>query len=108
VKRADGSFTGFRNMEQLSENSVEEDFSILSRLKKDFPSKIIVASIMGQTEEEWTILAKKAEEAGVDAVELNFSCPQMRFAGMGSDVGQNPELVSYYTAIVLSTGAQTN
>ena len=100
VKRADSSFAGFRNMEQLSENSVEEDFAILKRLKEDFPTKIIVASIMGQDEEEWTTLAKMAKDAGVDAVELNFSCPQMRYAGMGSDVGQNPELVTYYTAFV--------
>ena len=100
VKRADGSFTGFRNMEQLSENSVEEDFDILSRLKKVFPEKIIIASIMGQNEEEWVKLAKMAEAAGLDAVELNFSCPQMRYAGMGSDVGQNPELVTYYTTFV--------
>ena len=41
-----------------------------------------------------------AERAGVDAVELNFSCPQMRLAGMGSDVGQNSELVTFYTAYV--------
>ena len=100
VKRADGSFTGFRNMEQLSENSVEEDFAILARLKKDFPEKIIIASIMGQNEAEWVELARKAEAAGLDAVELNFSCPQMRYAGMGSDVGQNPELVMYYTSFV--------
>ena len=100
VKRADGSFSGFRNMEQLSENPVETDFDILRRLKQDYPSKIIVASIMGQTEEQWIELAKMAEEAGVDAVELNFSCPQMRLAGMGSDVGQNPELVTFYTAYV--------
>ncbi|MBR3699156.1 MAG: tRNA-dihydrouridine synthase [Bacteroidales bacterium] len=41
--------------------------------------------IMGEYEEEWIELAKMAEEAGCDAVELNFSCPQMRLAGMGSD-----------------------
>ena len=100
VKRADASFAGFRNMEQLSENPVEMDFDILRRLKQNYPSKIIVASIMGQTEEQWIELAKMAEAAGVDAVELNFSCPQMRLAGMGSDVGQNPELVTFYTAYV--------
>jgi len=55
---------------------------------------------MGQTEEQWIELAEMAEQAGVDAVELNFSCPQMRLAGMGSDVGQNPELVTFYTAYV--------
>ena len=34
------------------------------------------------------------------AVELNFSCPQMKHKGMGSDVGQNPELVKTFTACV--------
>ncbi len=93
-------FYAFRNMEQLSENPVEVDFDILRRLKQNYPSKVVVASIMGQTEEQWIALAKMAEDAGVDALELNFSCPQMRMAGMGSDVGQNPELVLFYTAFV--------
>ncbi len=95
-----GDFDGFRNMEQLSENPMEVDFEILTRLKENYPGKVVVASIMGQTEEEWIELAKLAEKAGADAIELNFSCPQMRIAGMGSDVGQNPELVTFYTAYV--------
>ncbi len=96
----EGDFYGFRNMEQLSENPTRMDFDILKRLKNDYPSKVVIASIMGQTERQWIVLAKMAERAGVDAVELNFSCPQMRLAGMGSDVGQNPELVTFYTAYV--------
>ena len=64
-------FFGFRNMEQLSENPVDVDFDILHRLKENYPTKIVVASIMGQTEEQWIELAKMAEAAGVDAVELN-------------------------------------
>ncbi len=95
-----GRFYGFRNMEQLSENPAEVDFDILRRLKQDFPSKIVVASIMGQTLSDWARLAHMAEDAGVDAVELNFSCPQMGLEGMGSDVGQNIELVMYYTSYV--------
>ena len=95
-----GDFYGFRNMEQLSENSLEMDFDILHRLKQDYPTKVVLASIMGQTEEEWMTLAKMAEEAGCDGVELNFSCPQMTHKGMGSDVGQSPELVKAYTACV--------
>ena len=95
-----GDFYGFRNMEQLSENPVEMDFDILHRLKQHYPTKIVIASIMGQTEEQWIELAKRAEAAGVDAVELNFSCPQMRLTGMGSDVGQDSELVMFYTAYV--------
>ena len=94
------TFAGFRNMEQLSENPYDVDFDILRRLKQDYPTKIVVASIMGQFEEEWVELAKMAETAGCDAVELNFSCPQMRLAGMGSDIGQDPELVNFYTSYV--------
>lgn len=97
---ASGDFNALRNMEQLSENPAEVDFEILRRLKQNYPSKIVVASIMGATEEQRIELAKMAESAGVDAVELNFSCPQMRIAGMGSDVGQDSELVTFYTAYV--------
>ena len=95
-----GDFYGFRNMEQLSENPVDLDFDILRRLKHDYPTKVVIASIMGKNNDEWVALAKKAEGAGCDAVELNFSCPQMKHEGMGSDVGQNPDLVRQYTAIV--------
>ena len=95
-----GDFNALRNMEQLSENPPEVDFDILHRLKQNYPTKIIVASIMGSTEEKWIELAKRAEAAGVDAVELNFSCPQMRETGMGSDVGQDRELVTFFTAFV--------
>ena len=99
-KEGTSDFYGFRNMEQLSENPPAMDFDILKRLKKNYPSKVVIASIMGQTEEDWIELAKMAEKAGCDAVELNFSCPQMRLTGMGSDVGQNSELVLFYTAFV--------
>ena len=95
-----GDIYSFRNMEQLSEHTPQEDFSIIQRLKKNYPKKVVIASIMGKDEKEWTVLARRAEDAGADAVELNFSCPQMRHAGMGSDVGQNPELVLFYTACV--------
>ena len=95
-----GDFYGFRNMEQLSELPVDEDFDILRRLKENYPTKVVVASIMGQTDEEWMLLAKKAEKTGCDAVELNFSCPQMKYEGMGSDVGQDANLVKRYTACV--------
>ncbi|MBQ7672489.1 MAG: NAD-dependent dihydropyrimidine dehydrogenase subunit PreA [Paludibacteraceae bacterium] len=100
VRKEGTPFVGFRNMEQLSENPHTVDFDILRRLKQNYPSKVIIASIMGQTEEEWIELAKMAEDAGCDAVELNFSCPQMRLTGLGSDIGQNPELVMFYTSYV--------
>ena len=63
---------GFKNIEQTSSHSVEEDCEICKKLKKNFPNKYLLVSIMGKTEEEWAILAKAVEEAGADGIELNF------------------------------------
>lgn len=97
TKKEGTPFIGFKNMEQISDHDLEENLKILHDLKKNYPSKVIVASIMGENEEEWTRLAALCEEAGVDIIECNFSCPQMAVSGMGSDVGTNPALVEKYT-----------
>ena len=95
-----GSIFGFKNIEQLSDHSVAENMDIFKRLKKNYPSKFILASMMGQNEQEWSDLAKMCEDNGSDAIELNFSCPNMAEGGLGSDIGQIPELVEKFTAIV--------
>lgn len=92
-------FIGFRNMEQISDHELGENLETFRRLKKNYPEKILISSIMGQTDEEWTELARLSEEAGADMIECNFSCPHMSAHGMGSDVGQSPELVAKYTAL---------
>ena len=83
-----GSIIGFKNIEQLSDHSVAENMEIFRKLKKDYPSKVILASIMGRDDAEWESLAGLCEENGADAVELNFSCPNMADGGLGSDIGQ--------------------
>ena len=93
----DTSFTGFKNIEQLSQHTVEEDCSILKKLKEEFPNKVIIASIMGRNEQEWEDVSRKVTEAGCDAIELNFSCPNMEIKGTGSDIGQSPDTVEKYT-----------
>ena len=93
-----GCMIGFKNIEQLSDHSVKENMEIFRRLKANYPSKFILASIMGQNEEEWGALAALCEENGADAVELNFSCPNMSEGGLGSDIGQVPESVERFTA----------
>ncbi len=94
---SDGSILGFKNIEQLSDHSVAENMEIFRRLKENYPTKFILASIMGQNEAEWGELARLCEENGADAVELNFSCPNMAESGLGSDIGQLPELVEKFT-----------
>lgn len=92
-------FVGFRNMEQISDHTLEENLDIYRKLKRNYPNKVLVSSIMGQTDEEWTELARLSEEAGADIIECNFSCPHMSAKGMGSDVGQDSALVERFTAL---------
>ena len=97
IKDENGNIQGFKNIEQLSQHTVEEDCAIIQKLKKNYPNKYILASVMGRTEEEWAKIAKALEEAGSDAIELNFSCPNMVEEGTGSDVGQIPDLIERFT-----------
>ena len=94
------AFVGFKNIEQISDHTLEENLACIRRLKERYPAKVIIASIMGRTEAEWELLARKCEEAGADLLEANFSCPNMAIHGVGSDVGQSPELVAAYTAAI--------
>ena len=93
-------FVGFKNMEQIAEHSLEENLADLARLKKEYPDKVLIASIMGNDEATWEDLARKVTEAGADMIEMNLSCPQMTSHAMGSDVGSNPELCKKYCQAV--------
>jgi len=85
----------FLNIELISEKTAAYWCQSITELKKDFKEQILIASIMcGYSKEDWTKLAKMAEDAGADALELNLSCPHgMGERGMGLACGQDPELV---------------
>lgn len=100
VQSRRSGFHGFKNLEESSEHTLEENIEIMRRLKKDYPDKIVIASIMGQDEEDWTYLARKLTSAGIDALECNFSCPHMAYDGLGSDVGEDVELVDKYVRAI--------
>ena len=51
----------------------------------------VIGSIFGSTPEEFVNLALKMEKYGVNAIELNLSCPHVK--GFGSEVGSDPDLV---------------
>jgi dihydroorotate dehydrogenase (NAD+) catalytic subunit len=50
-----------------------------------------IVSIYGYSADEYALAAKKATEAGADAVELNVSCPHVQYTG--SEIGANPKLL---------------
>ncbi|XP_026468249.1 dihydropyrimidine dehydrogenase [NADP(+)]-like isoform X2 [Ctenocephalides felis] len=87
--------SSFLNIELISEKCLDYWLQCLKELKRDFPTKVVIASIMcSYNEADWTELATKAAATGVDALELNLSCPHgMGESGMGLACGQKPELV---------------
>ena len=97
IRHHSTAFVGFKNIEQLSDHSVEENMQIFKRLREEFPSKVIVASIMGQNGDEWTELAAKCEKAGASVIECNFSCPNMESDDLGITIGQSEELIERFT-----------
>lgn len=85
----------FLNIELISEKSCLYWLKSIRELKRVHPNKVLIASIMcAYNEDDWKLLAKKAQEAGSDALELNLSCPHgMGEKGMGLACGQKAELV---------------
>ncbi|XP_046913747.2 dihydropyrimidine dehydrogenase su(r) [Dermatophagoides farinae] len=87
--------SSFLNIELISEKTAAYWCKCISELKKDFPEKIIIASIMAKyNQDDWVELTRMATESGADALELNLSCPHgMGERGMGLACGQNPQMV---------------
>ena len=100
IKGDNHRIIGFKNIEQLSEKGLKEVLDIFKRLKQNYPDKFLLVSFMGRDDFEWAYLAKVLSDSGADALELNFSCPNMTTGQTGSDVGQIPQLVEHYTRIV--------
>jgi len=89
----DKKLMGLQNIDLISERHIDEVEKDVKALKKEFPDKVVAASIMGAKKEDWQELVRRLEAAGVDLIECSFSCPHgMPERGMGSTIGQDPEL----------------
>jgi dihydropyrimidine dehydrogenase (NAD+) subunit PreA len=84
---------GFNNIELISDRSPETNFREIAEVKKRWPDRAVIASLMVDTRERWHEFVQRSADAGADGVELNFGCPHgMCERGMGSAVGQNPKV----------------
>jgi len=87
---------GFENIELISDRPFEDWIDDLTQLKKQYPNKILIASIMEECRKEaWQEITRAVQATGVDGFELNLSCPHgMPERKMGMAVGENPDLIS--------------
>lgn len=57
----------------------------------------IIANISGNTPEEYGVMCEKLSEAGVDMIEVNISCPNVKAGGLA--YGTRPELAAEVTEV---------
>src|SRR5512140_1354949 len=93
------------NWELISDKALDWWVPRLARIKKAFPDRVLVASIMAGSGNDrelrhWQELALACQEQGCDALELNLSCPHMDRTDMGSNIGKDRALVSVVTKVV--------
>ena len=96
----DKRFVGLQNAEQITDRPIKDNIKDIALLKKNYPNKVLISSIMGYIDEDWIELAKMSEDAGADMLELNFSCPQMAHKSAGHRVGQDFHAVAAFTEVV--------
>ena len=92
---ADRRLLGLNNIELITDRPLEVNLREIKAVKRDYPDRAVIASIMVPCEEAaWKAILPHVEETGADGIELNFGCPHgMSERGMGSAVGQVPEYI---------------
>ena len=104
-KRPNTALHSSWNWELISDKPLDWWVPRIGRIKRAFPDKVLVASIMAGSGNDtelahWQTLAKACQDEGVDAFELNLSCPHMDRQDMGSNIGKDQQLISVVTQVV--------
>src|SRR5438046_170960 len=82
---------GWQNIELISDRSFGVWIDEFKQLKDKYPDKIVICSIMEEyNKDAWVEIVEKCQDTGVDAFELNFSCPHgLPERKMGAAMGQD-------------------
>jgi len=86
---------GWENIELISDRPFklwEEEFK---KCKDMHPQGVLIASIMEEYRKDaWIEIVERCQACGVDAFELNFSCPHgLPERKMGAAMGENPDIL---------------
>lgn len=86
---------GWENIELISDRKLETWIDEFKQAKDEHPDGVLIASVMEEYHKDgWCELIERCQDAGVDAFELNFSCPHgMPERKMGAAMGQDPEML---------------
>lgn len=86
---------GWENIELIADRPLEIWIEEFKKIKDAHPEGVLIASVMEEFNKDgWIEIIERCEAAGVDAFELNLSCPHgLPERAMGSAMGQDPEIV---------------
>jgi len=103
--RTSGEIYGWENIELIS----DRDFAIwideFKQIKDKYADRCLIASVMEEyNKDAWQEMIGRCQDAGVDAFELNFSCPHgLPERKMGAAMGQSPETLIEVCGWVMQT-----
>ncbi len=95
---------GWENIELISDRPFSIWLEEFKKCKDINPDGILIASVMEEySKDAWIEIVERCQDAGVDAFELNFSCPHgLPERRMGAAMGQDPELLGEVCGWVMS------
>src|SRR3954462_2967623 len=95
---------GWENIELISDRRFEIWLDEFKKCKDMFPQGVLIASIMEEySKDAWIEIVERCQDAGVDAFELNFSCPHgLPERKMGAAMGQDPVILEEVCGWVMS------
>lgn len=87
---------GWQNIELISDRSFDLWLDEFRQLKDKHPNGCLIASIMEEyNKDAWVEIVERTQETGVDAFELNFSCPHgLPERKMGAAMGQDCDILA--------------
>src|ERR1700761_6738546 len=82
---------GWENIELISDRPFKIWLEEFKKCKDMYPDGVLIASIMEEyNKDAWVEIVEKCQDTGVDAFELNFSCPHgLPERKMGAAMGQD-------------------
>lgn len=83
---------GWENIELISDRKFEIWLDEFKAIKDAYPEGMLIASVMEEyNKDAWSEIIERCQDVGVDAFELNFSCPHgLPERKMGAAMGQDP------------------
>jgi len=90
-----GEVIGWENIELISDRPFHLWLDEFKRCKDGNPQGVLIASIMEEyNRDAWIEIVQRCEATGIDAFELNFSCPHgLPERKMGAAMGQDPQIL---------------